>query len=138
MDPVSAFTVFKAASAGATALAKRSEAMGESAQQELNAKLAETQGLQRDTLAREELQRSESATRASRGANNLSALSPNAALLFKERRSASDRDRTVRRSDDRIRAHNFRNAAKAARRRGRMSLITGVFKTAAPIAEHYA
>lgn len=138
MDPISGLTVLKAASAGAGALASHSAAMGEEAQQELNAKLAETQGMQRDTNSREELQRAESAVRAARGANNLSGDSPNAALLFKERRNASDRDRTIRRSDDRMRAENFRRAAASSRRRGRMSLFTGAIKTAIPIAEYYA
>lgn len=132
-DPLTALKVIGAAAGG---LAGRSAAMQEEAQMKLNAKLAETQALQRDTLARDELYRAESADRAARGANNLSANSPNAAILFKERRGASDRDRLIQRADDRQRAANFRSAARAASSRGKWSMATGLVNGGISLAEY--
>lgn len=136
MDPITAFTALSAVSSAASGIAGYSSAMSEGAQQDLNARLAETQTLQRDTAAREELLRSESATRAARGANNLSALSPNANVLFKERRRASDRDRLIQRADGKQTAQNYRTAAASSRRKARMSLVTGAINTGIPIAEY--
>lgn len=98
--------------------------------------LAEPQALQRDTLAREELLRSESAVRAIRGANGLSPSSPNAFVLFQERRDASDRDRRIANADDQQRVANYRTAASAARSRGRFSLATGFVRGAVPLAQY--
>ncbi len=131
-----ALTALQVAGTVATAAQARSTAMDEQAQQELNARLAETQALQRDTLAREDLKRAESATRAARGANGLSGSSPNAAVLFKERRDASDRDRLIARADDRQRAANYRTAAKSAGSRAKWSLATGLVKSAVPIGQY--
>ncbi|TNE62325.1 MAG: hypothetical protein EP341_00265 [Sphingomonadales bacterium] len=133
-----ALMAFQVVGAAAQGLSMHAQAMNDKAQQELNAKLAETQALQRDTLAREDLLRSESTVRAARGANGLSGISPNAAVLFNERRKASDRDRLIQRADDRQRAENYRNAAKAAGSRARWSLATGLVKSAVPIAEYGA
>lgn len=137
-DPITAFTIASVASAGTSAIAARTAAMEESAQQELNARLADTQALQRDTLAREELTRAESAVRAARGANGMSASSPNAFVLFDERREASDRDRLIARSDDRQRAANYRTAAQSAKSRARFSLASGLTKAAVPMSQYYA
>lgn len=131
-----ALTGFAVVASMAQGLQGHAEAMNEQAQNELYAKLAETQALQRDTLAREDFIRADSATRAARGANGLSSSSPNAGILFKERLKASDRDRLIARADDRQRAQNYRTAAKAAGTRARWSLVTGFSKAAVPIARY--
>ena len=138
MDPMTAMTVLSVGASLAKGASNYSTAMSESAQQDLNAKLAETKALQRDTLAREDLIRSESAVRAARGANNLSGISPNASVLFQERRRASDRDRLISRADDRQQAENFRAAARSSRRRAKYSLITGFADAAIPLAQFRA
>ena len=99
MDPFTAITVLKGASAVAGGLSANAQAKNQAAQQELNAKLAETQILQRDTAAREDLLASESATNAARAANNLSATSTNAINIRNERRDKADRDRLIERAD---------------------------------------
>ncbi len=135
-DPISALTILKVGTGVAGVFASASQSMAAEAQADLQAKLAETQALQRDTLAREELLRSESAVRAARGANGLSAVSPNAGLLFSERRDQSDRDRLVARADDQQRAANYRLAASNERRKRSWSLATGLATSAIPLAQY--
>lgn len=137
MDPVSAFTVLKAASVGATALSTRSAAMGEAANLEAQASLSETQALQRDTASRGELDRALSGINAARAANGLSAFSPNAQVLRQNAQQVMDRERLIERANYRQQAQNLRTAATNRRRQGSMSLIGGVFKAGLPIAEYY-
>lgn len=130
-----ALTGFKIAGAVAGGLAQRATAMNQSAQAAAEAALAETQALQRDTLAREDLQRFIGSIRAARTANGLSATSPNAMLLERAAMEESDRDRLMARADDRQRAANFRAASKYYRRSGNVSLVTGVANAGVPLAE---
>lgn len=123
-----ALTAFKVAGPVLGGLAANAQGMNESARLESEARLAETQALQRDTAARDELSRFLSTIRASRAANGLSANSPNALILEKEARETSDQDRLRQRANDRQRAANFRAAAKSARQGARFSLLTGVAK----------
>jgi hypothetical protein len=136
MDPITALVVTQVASAGASAVSNYGAAMDDAAQNELNARLAETQALQRDTLAREDLLRAESSVRAARGANGLSSTSPNAMALFAERRDASDRDRLISRADDRQKAANYKSAAASSRSSAKWSLGTGLVKAAVPLAQY--
>ena len=131
-----ALTAFKVVGAVAGAMSARSQAMDESARLESEARLAETQALQRDTAAREELGRYLSTVRASRAANGLSANSPNAYILQKDGKDASDQDRLRQRADDRQRAANFRAAAKSARKGAKFSLLTGAVKAGMALAEY--
>lgn len=135
MDPVTAFVALSAASSVVGAVGQYSAAMDEEANLRLQAQMAETQALQKDTIARDELLRAESATRAARGANGLDPFTPNAAVLFKTRRDASDRDRLIERANDRQRAANYIAAAKSAKSRARWSLATGLVSAAVPIAQ---
>lgn len=131
---------FQVVGAVAQGMQGHAQAMNQAAQQELQAKLAETQALQRDTIAREELLRAESTTRAVRAANGLSDTTPSGMQLFDDRRKASDRDRLVERADRRQTAANYRTAAKASRSQARWSLATGIVKAGVPLAQygHYA
>jgi len=129
---------FQVVAAVGKGLAARSEAMSESARAESEARLADTQALQRDTLARDDLNRFLSSVRASRAANGLSSQSPNAMVLEKEGRESSDHNRLVQRADDRQRAANFRTAAKSYRRKGNFSLLTGVASAGVPLAKYGA
>lgn len=132
-DPFTAFTVV----AGVVgAVGQRAQAMDESARLQSEARLADTQALQRDTIARDELNRYLGSFAAARAANGLSQSSPNANLLTKEAIETADKDRLIQRADDRQRAANFRTAAKSARKAGNFSLITGIGKAAVPLADY--
>lgn len=136
MTPALGFMILQAGSAVAGGLAKRSEAMSESARMESEARLADTQALQRDTQARNELSRFLSGVTAARAANGLSATSPNAQILMGEATKVSDDERLVNRANDRQRAANFRTAAKSARSSARWSLVTGLANAAVPLAQY--
>lgn len=133
MDP---FTAFSMVGGLAQGLAGNAAAMDEAARMEAQAVLADTQALQRDTLAREDLQRTLGGIRAARAANGLSADSPNARILEADSTRRSDRDRLIQRADDRQRAANFRAGAKSARSQGRWSLVGGIAKAGIPLAEY--
>ncbi|MFY0633684.1 MAG: hypothetical protein JXQ91_07725 [Vannielia sp.] len=133
MDP---FTAFSMVAAGAQGLAGRAAAMDESARAEAQAVLADTQALQRDTLARDDLTRTLDGIRAARAANGLSVNSPNAWVIEQETSQMADRDRQIQLADDRQRAANYRSAAKSARRAGQWSLVTGIAKAGIPLAEY--
>ena len=109
--------------------------MSNAARLDAEAKLAETQALQRDTQARDELRRTIGAIQAARAANGLSAYSPNAILLEKTTSEVSRREREIQVTDYRQHAMNKRNDAAAARASGRMSLLTNVVSAAVPIAQ---
>ncbi len=100
------------------------------------AKLAETQTLQRDTIAREDLNSFLSTVRASRAANGLSGDSPNAMLLEQTSVRNADRDRLIQRADGRQRAANFRTAAKSMRKTARYSLLTGYARSGVALAQY--
>lgn len=137
-DPVTAFTILSAGASVAKGVSERAAAMDESARLESEARLAETQALQRDTQARDELTRFLSSVRAARSANGLSASSPNARLLEADAITTSDDERLRTRADDRQRAANFRTAAASARRSGTFSLLTGAFGAAVPLRDYYS
>lgn len=138
MDPISAFTVLSAGSSVAQGFGARADALNQAAQQEAQARLAETQALQRDTQSRDELTRYLSTVRAARAANGLSSVSPNALMMEREARRVMGGERIRMRADDAQRARNFRTAASAYRQRGRMSLVTGFLGAASPIADFYS
>lgn len=131
-----AMTAFQVIGGLASGLAGRAAGMSEAARAESEARLAETQALQRDTLAREDLDRYLSTVRAARAANGLTASSPNAMILENEAREASTQDRLRQRADDRQRAENFRASAAASRQGVRLSLLTGVAKAGVPLAQY--
>ena len=130
MDPVSLFSVATAGSKVAGGLAGSARANDEARRLDAEARLADTQALQRDTQLRDELTRFLSSTQSARAANGLSIRSPNAnKLMFEATEELSDeRRRTV--ADYRQRAANLRAGAKSARRRARVSLVTGAFSAA--------
>ncbi len=136
MNPFIAFTALSAVSSVSKGMAERAQHMNNAAQQELQAYLADTQTLQRDSINRDELTRFLSTVRAARSANGLSSSSPNAILLETEAVKASDRDRLIQKSDDKQRAANFRAAAKSSRSSARMSLINGFIGAAIPLAQY--
>ena len=72
MDPITALTIVSAGTGVFKGIAGYQQGISEAQQQELNAELAETQAIQRDAMAREDLLRAESSTRAARAANGLS------------------------------------------------------------------
>ena len=131
-----ALTAFKIIGPVAAGLQGRAQGMNQAAAAQSEALMAETQALQRDTLAREELQRYLGSVRAVRGANGLSANSPNAMLLASTAIAESDKGRLRARADDRQRAANFRTSAQYYRRAGNMSLATGVLSAGVPLAEY--
>lgn len=131
-----ALMAFQVVGAVAGGLSKRAEAMDASARATSEARLAETQALQRDTAAREDLSRFLGTVRSARAANGLSSHSQNALLLDAEARDVSDNERLRQRADDRQRAANFRAAAKSYRRQGNLSLITGLAQAGVSIATY--
>ena len=133
-----ALMAFQVVGAVAGGLSKRAEAMDASARATSEARLAETQALQRDTAAREDLSRFLGTVRSARAANGLSSHSQIAFLLDAEARDVSDNERLRQRADDRQRATNFRAAAKSYRRVGNLSLVTGLASAGASIAQFQA
>lgn len=130
-----AFTAFQVIGAVAGGLSERAQNMDQAARAESEARLADTQALQRDTAARGELDRFLGTVSAARAANGLSSRSPNALLLEKEGREVMDGERMRQRADDHQRAANFRAAAKGYRKAGKISLLTGITGAATPLAE---
>ena len=135
MDPFTAFQVVATVAGG---VAQASASMDEAARYESQARLADTQALQRDTQNRDELARFLSTVQAARSANGLSANSPNAYVLEKNAMDTSDDERLRQRADDRQNAANFRAAAKSAKKQARFSLITGIAKAGVPLADYGA
>lgn len=133
-----AATAFAIAGSVASAVSAKSQAMDESARLDSEAKLADTQALQRDTMARDDLDSFLSSVRASRAANGLGGTSPNARILEKENSENADHNRLVQRADDRQRAANFRTASKSVKRQGNFSLFTGIAKAGVPLAQYGA
>lgn len=131
-----ALTAFQVVGAVAGGVAAASQNMDQAARAESEARLADTQALQRDTQNRDELTRYLSTVRAARAANGLSANSPNAFLLEKNAASVSDDERLRMRADDRQRAANFRTAAKSYRKSAKFSLFGGVADAAVPLAQY--
>lgn len=138
MDPMTLVTFAKAGSAVASGLGAMSQGMTEAARQDSEARLAETQALQRDTNARDDLNAHLSATRAARAANGLSALSPNALKLTSEANRIMTNERQIMTANDRQRAANLRAGAKASRQGAAISLVTGVAKAAVPVGQYYS
>lgn len=136
MDPSTAYTALEVGSGVASIFAGQAEAMNEEAKARSAAYLAETQALQRESVSNDELVRFISTTRAARGANGLSINSPNARILEQDAQTAARRDRLIAKTDDKVRARNFRNAASSYRSSRRMSLLTGGIKSAIPLAEY--
>jgi hypothetical protein len=131
------FAAASATSALTGGLAARSAGLTEAARQESEARLADTQALQRDTQLRDELSRFLSTTQSARAANGLSATSPNAIKLISEATKVSSQERLVQTGNDRQRAANLRAGASASRRGAKMSLLTGVVRAAVPITQRY-
>jgi len=119
--------------AGASAQAK-----SDANNMDAEARLADTQALQRDTQLRDELSRYMSSLKSARAANGLSGTSPNAMLLMQSASDVSSKERTTQTANDRQRAANLRAGAANARRGAKLSLITGVARAAVPIAQHFS
>lgn len=137
MDPATA--IFVGASVAKpllTGMSQNAQAQSEADRMDSEARLADTQALQRDTNLRDELTRFLSTTQSSRAANGLSATSPNALKLMSEANLVSSRERTRQTADDKQRAANLRAGASARRRGGRMSLLTGAIGAAVPLAQN--
>lgn len=136
MDPVTGFAVASAGSAIMGGLSGRAQGMSDAARQESEARLADTQALQRDTIARGDLDAFLSTMRSSRAANGLSATSPNARVLEAEAIMQGNKGRLIERADSRQQAANLRAGAKASRSAGNWSLATGLVKAAIPISQY--
>lgn len=134
MEALTAFKVIKTVTSG---LANRAQGMTDAARQDAEAKLADTQALQRDAASRDELTRFLSTTQAARSAKGLSALSPNAIKLASEASKVSNSERMVQSSGDKQRAANLRAGAKASRRGANLSLLTGAASAGVSLAEHH-
>jgi hypothetical protein len=132
------FMILSAVSVGAQAIGENRAAQQEADNLDAQARLADTQALQRDTQLRDELSRFMSSMQSSRAANGLSANSPNALLLMKNANKVSSEERTRSTANDRQRAANLRAGAANTRRGGRLSLATGILSAAVPIAQHFS
>ena len=107
----------------------------EAANMDAEARLADTQALQRDTQLRDELSIFMSSLKSARAANGLSSTSPNALLLAQNANEISSKERTTQTANDRQRAANLRAGAAGKRRGAKLSLITGLASAAVPIAQ---
>lgn len=133
-----ALMAFQVVGAVAGGLSKRAEAMDASARATSEARLAETQALQRDTAAREDLSRFLGTVRSARAANGLSSHSQNALLLDAEARDVSDNERLRQRADKTLPPHESWLRAADHRRVGNLSLVTGLASAGASIAQFQA
>lgn len=136
MNPATAMVGLQVVSGVAKGMAARAKGMDEAARLESEAKLAGTQALQRDTIARGDLDAFLSSIRAARAANGLSLTSPNAIAYEMEAILQGDRARRTQRADDSQRVVNLRTGAQSARRGARLSLLTGVVSAGVPLAEY--
>lgn len=135
MDP---FTALTAGSALLKGVAGAKAGNQEAANMEAEARLADTQALQRDTQLRDELSRFMSSMQSSRSANGLSNSSPNAMMLMANANKVSSEERTRMTANDKQRAPNLRAGAKSKRRGVKFSLVTGIATAAVPVAQYYA
>ncbi len=103
-------------------MAAKNQADATAAQLDLQAKMEETAGLQRDTQRREELERTVGSIRAARGGRGVS--SPTAISFLDEANHFVNSDRMVELLNSRQRSADLRTSAQQARSRGRNSLIT--------------
>ncbi len=132
-----AMTAFQVIGGLAKGLAGRAAGISEAARQDSEARLAETQGLQRDAASRDELTRFLSTTQSARAANGLGSLSPNALILMRDASKVSNSERMVQSANDRQRAANLRAGAAASRRGASLSLITGAAEGGIPLAQSF-
>lgn len=107
-------------------MAAKEQAEAEAAQADLNAKLEDTQGLQRDTQRREQLERTVGSIRANRGGQGL--YSPTSEGFLQEANENINSDRIVEMLNSRQRSSDLRASAAQSRRRGRTSLFSGIAK----------
>ena len=136
-DPISgAYVALKAGSALAEGMQGRAQNLNEAAKADAQAKLADTQALQRDTAARDELERFIGSMRVARASSGMSLNSPNAIVLEQDSRNTSDDQRLRNRADDRQRAANFRAAAKSYKSAAKYSMVTGIAKAGMSIAQY--
>lgn len=135
-DPVTIFTALSVVGSVAGGVAESSSQMDEAARYESEARLADTQALQRDTQNRDELTRFLSTVQVARASNGLSPNSPNAYVLERAAIDQSDDDRLRQRADDRQRNLNYLSAAKSSRRSAKFSLVTGFTNAAVPLGEY--
>lgn len=133
-----ALLVAKVAGAAFSAVGASAQAQSDANNMDAEARLADTQALQRDTQLRDELSLFMSSMNSARAANGLSTISPNAVLLMQDANRVSSKERTTQTANDRQRAANLRAGAAGARRRGRFSLFTGLARAAVPLAQHYS
>lgn len=131
-----AFAGFSAVSAVAGGLSGRAQAMDAAARADAEARLAGTQTLQRDTIARQDLAEYLGSVNAARAANGLTNDSPNARAIRRQAIQQFNRDRLVDKADGSQRVANLRAQAKGYRRQGRFSLFKGLVKGAVPIGEY--
>lgn len=130
------FAGLSAASSAAQGLSASAAAKSEANQMDAEARLADTQALQRDTQLRDELSRFMSSMKSSRAANGLSMSSPNALLLMQDANKVSSEERTTQTANDRQNAANLRAGAANARSSAKLSLFTGLARAAVPIAQY--
>lgn len=130
-----ALTAFKVVTAVAGGISNYQKQMGDAARLDSEARLADTQALQRDAASRDELDRFLSGTSAARAANGLSANSPNALKLASEANRVYNSERMIQTSGDRQRAANLRAGAKSLRKSAKLSLLTGVVSGGIPLAQ---
>ncbi len=123
-----ALLVATVASTAFTALSERAAAKTEASRLELQAKLADTRALQRDIQRRQELDRILGSIKAARAGPGTGIFSPTGMAFLDEANEVISIQRLREVASERQNAANFRAAASAARRRGRMALISGALK----------
>lgn len=120
--------VFTIASTVFTALGQRAAAKTEESRLKLEARLADTRAIQRDTQRREELERTVGAIKAARAGEGTGILSPTGQAFLSEANEIITTQRLREVASLRQDAANFRVGASASRQRARFALIGGAFK----------
>ncbi len=125
--------VLSAAGAVAGALSQRAQAKAQEQQAKLDASLEETATRQRDTIRRQELERTLGTIRAVRSGRGID--SPTAMAFMDEANENINSDRLVEFASGSQRVQDHLNTARNARSRGRLSLITGGINAALPLGQ---
>lgn len=133
MDPATLLTAFKVVGGVSSAIGASAKGQSEANNLEAEARLADTQALQRDTNSRDELNRFLGSVKSSRAGSNLSSLSPNALNIINEANRTSNKERLIDTANYKQRAANLRSGARNKRRGARFSLFTGAISAGVPL-----
>lgn len=124
------FSAIKTTTTVAQSVAGFQQARNEAANDEVAAYTADTRALQRDAVARDDLNRTLAAIRANIAASGMSLFSPTSRAVLAETDTTLNRERVIASGNDRTEAANLRRSARSKRSYAPISLVTGAARAA--------